>query len=126
MTAWPAAGLTQFGDAQEVRIAATRADGSLRKPVIVWAVRVGNDLYTRSVNGPDAAWFQATRATRHGDISAAATTIEVDFVDAAGESDDEIDSAYQLKYVRYPGPVASITSAMARATTLKLVPRQPE
>jgi hypothetical protein len=45
---------------------------------------------------------------------------------ATGQADDEIDSAYQRKYGRYPGPVASITSAKARATTLKLVPRQPE
>lgn len=126
MTTWTAAGLTHFSNAQEVRVAGTRTDGSLRNPVIVWAVRVGDDLYTRSVNGPDAAWFRGTRSTHHGQLSAGSTTIDVDFVDAVGEADDEIDAAYRSKYGRYPGPIASITSALARSTTLKLVPRQSE
>ena len=66
MTTWTLAGLhTDFSNAQEVRVAGTRTDGSLRNPVIVWAVRVGDDLYTRSVNGPDAAWFRGTRARQH-------------------------------------------------------------
>lgn len=107
-----------------MQIAGTRSDGSLRTPVIVWAVRVGDDLYTRSVNGPDAAWFRGTRATHRGRLSAGAMTIDVDFVDAVGAAEDEIDDAYQRKYGRYPGPVASITSAVARATTMKIVPSQ--
>jgi hypothetical protein len=126
MTTWTDADLSRFGDAQEVHIAGTRSDGSLRKPVIVWLVRIGDDLYTRSVNGPDAAWFRGTRATHRGQLSAGAVTTDVDFVDAVGDADDEIDAAYQRKYSQYPGPVASITSTVARATTLKLVPRQSE
>ena len=114
MTTWTAADLTQFGDAQEVRVAGARTDGSLRTPVIVWVVRVGDDLYTRSVNGPDAAWFRGTRATHHGQLGAGSTLIDVDFVDAVGDADAEIDAAYQRKYGRYPGPVASITSPVAR------------
>jgi hypothetical protein len=61
MTTWTAAGLSHFGDAEEVRVAGERKDGSLRTPVIVWVVRVDDDLYTRSVNGPDAARFGGTR-----------------------------------------------------------------
>jgi hypothetical protein len=125
MTNWNPTELTRFGDAEEVRIAGTRRNGSLRSPVI-WVVRVGDALYARSVNGPDAAWFRGTQATHHGRLSAGSTTIDVDFVDADGNGDDEIDAAYRAKYGRYPGPVASITSAVARTTTLKLVPRQPE
>ena len=49
-------------------------------------------------------------------------TIDVDFVYAVGDADGEIDVAYQRKYGRYPGPVASITSAIARTTTRKIVP----
>jgi hypothetical protein len=125
-TPWTATDLTRFGDAQEVRIAGTRTDGSLRKPVIVWAVRVGDDLYTRSVNGPDAAWFRGTRATHQGQLSAGSSAIDVDIVDAVGLADDEIDAVYRRKYGRYPGPVVSITGPVARTTTLKLVPRQPK
>ncbi|MFN2107909.1 MAG: DUF2255 family protein [Candidatus Promineifilaceae bacterium] len=38
-----------MGNAEELRIASLRSDGTLRKPVIIWVVRVGDDLYVRSV-----------------------------------------------------------------------------
>ena len=60
---WTTDQLDRIGDAQELRIAGRRRDGSLRKPVIVWMVRVGDDLYTRSVNGSDAAWFRGNTGT---------------------------------------------------------------
>ena len=41
MTTWPADDLARYGDAQEVRVAGMRRDGTLRAPVIVWVVRVG-------------------------------------------------------------------------------------
>lgn len=69
-TTWTDADLAHFGDAQEVRIAGMRQDDSLRKPVIVWVVRVGDELYTRSVNGPDAAWFRGVQIRHRGQLSA--------------------------------------------------------
>ena len=66
---------------QEVRIAGMRRDGSLRTPVIVWVVRHGDDLYTRSVNGPDAAWFRGVQLRDRGQISAGDAVADVDFVD---------------------------------------------
>jgi len=50
---------------------------------------------------------------------------DVDFVVSA-EVDDALDREYARKYVRYPGPVKSITSPMARSTTLKLIPHQDD
>jgi hypothetical protein len=123
MTSWNEADLSLFGDAQEVRIAGMRRDGSLRKPVIVWVVRLGDDLYTRSVNGPDAAWFRGAQTLRRGQLSVGGTAIDVDFVEGGGV-DDELDAEYQRKYGQYPGPVQAITSPAARSTTLKLVPHQ--
>ena len=70
MTTWTDTDLAHFGDAQEVRIAGMRRDGSLRSPVIVWVVRVGDELYTRSVNGPDAAWFRGVQLRHRGQLSA--------------------------------------------------------
>jgi hypothetical protein len=122
MTTWTLADLARYGDAQEVRIAGMRRDGSLRSPVIVWVVRLGDDLYTRSVNGPDAAWFRGAQLRHRGQISADGKVIDVDFVGDRSVDDDAIDAAYQRKYGRYPGPVKSITSPAARSTTLKLVP----
>jgi hypothetical protein len=51
------------------------------------------------------------------------TDKDVTFVDVATDDpiNADLDEAYGSKYRRYSGPVASITSSMARATTLKLV-----
>jgi hypothetical protein len=37
--------------------------------------------------------------------------------------EERIDAAYRAKYARYSGPVASITAAEARATTMRLTPQ---
>ena len=127
MTTWTDVDLAHFGDAQEVRIAGMRRDGSLRSPVIVWVVRVGDDLYTRSVNGPDAAWFRGVQVQHRGQLITGHAAADGDFVDGSDPADDDlIDAAYQHKYGRYSGPVKSITSPTARSTTLKLVPHQSD
>jgi hypothetical protein len=125
MATWTDDDLTHFGDAQEVGIAGMRRDGSLRSPVIVWVVRLGDNLYTRSVNGPDAAWFRGVQARHRGQLSAAGVVADVEFV-AVGDVDDQLDAEYARKYGRYPGPVKSITSPAARSTTLKLFPHQTD
>ena len=127
MTTWTDDDLARLGGAEEVQIAGVRRDGSLRNPVIVWVVRVDDELYTRSVNGPDAAWFRGVQVSHRGQLSAGGVVTDVDFVDATNlAADDVIDAAYQRKYGRYPGPVKSINSPTARSTTLKLVPHQPD
>jgi hypothetical protein len=108
-------------------VAGMLRDGSLRTPVIVWVVRVDDELYTRSVNGPDAAWFRGVHVRHRGQLSTGRAATDVDFVAGSDPADDDaIDAAYQRKYRRYPGPVKSITSPAARSTTLKLVPHQPD
>ena len=61
MSAWTTDELARIGEAGETDIATCRADGTLRKPRIIWVVRLGDSLYVRSVNGPDAAWYRGTR-----------------------------------------------------------------
>jgi hypothetical protein len=122
---WTSDQLDRISEAQEMRIAGRRRDGSLRTPVIVWMVRVGDDLYTRSVNGADAAWFRGTRVRHEGHISAGGVDVGVDFLDVDGDENainDAVDAAYRSKYGHYPSPVAAITSPSARGTTLKVVP----
>ena len=80
MTTWTDADLARYGDAEEVRIAGMRRDGSLRTPRIVWVVRVDDGLYTRSVNGPDAAWFRGVQLRHRGQLSAGRAAVDVDFV----------------------------------------------
>jgi len=94
---------------------------------IVWMAVVDGALYTRSVNGPDAAWFRGTRATHQGHVDARGIDTNVQFVDVdpADPVQAELDEAYQRKYGRsYPGPTRSIVSPTARAATLKIVPLQ--
>jgi hypothetical protein len=125
MSGWTTDQLERISEAPEMRIAGRRRDGSLRNPVIVWMVRVHDDLYTRSVNGADAAWFRGTRVRQEGHISAGGVDVDVNFVDVGGDEDainGVVDAAYRSKYGHYPSPVAAITSPVARATTLKVVP----
>jgi len=122
MTDWTSDDLTTIGDAEEVRIAPARPDGTLRKPVIVWLVRQGDDLYVRSVNGRDASWFRGGQDRHEGRIWAGGLEQDVTFVET-DERNDEIDAAYWAKYRRYPSIVPSIVAPAARAATLKLVPR---
>ena len=51
MTAWTSDELDKIGTAEELHLASVRRDGTLRKPVTMWVVRHGDDLYVRSVNG---------------------------------------------------------------------------
>jgi hypothetical protein len=123
---WTSDELDRIGDAEELHIAARRSDGTLRKPVPIWVVRVGDELYVRSWRGPDGAWFRAARARGEGRIGAGGVEKDVAFADAPAEVNDAVDAAYREKYGRYPGYVEPMVSARARATTLKLVPDDRE
>jgi hypothetical protein len=123
MSAWTTDELTRIGEAGEVDIATRRADGTLCKPRIVWVVRLGDGLYVRSVNGPDAAWYRGTRTRMQGHIHAGGLDRAVAFVDADHGLDGAIDDAYRIKYRGSPSAVSHITSGQARATTIELVAR---
>jgi hypothetical protein len=94
--------------------------------VTIWVVHHGNDLYVRSVNGPSAAWFRATRVRHEGHISAGGVDKDVVFADVDLGLDDELDTAYRAKYRRYGASiVGSVLTFQARSATLRLVPREP-
>jgi hypothetical protein len=124
MTMWSTDELNEIGRAEELKIASLRSEGTLTKPVTIWIVRDGDDLYVRSVNGPAAAWFRGTQARHEGRIDAGGVTKEVTFVDADPEINDQLDAAYRTKYRRYAANIInSIVTAKARSTTMKVVPR---
>lgn len=120
MTKWTEDELEQIGRAGELRVAGRRQDGSLRKLVIIWAVRVDDFIYVRSVNGPDAAWFRGTQVRGEGLIESGGVSKKVEFIRDA-EVDDRIDEAYRQKYGS-GSAVRAITSATARTTTLRVEP----
>jgi hypothetical protein len=125
MTSWTGDELTRVGEADELEIAARRPDGALRKPVTIWVVRHGDDLYVRSWRGRSGSWFRAAHAQGEGHISAGGVDKDVAFEDAADGVNDAVDAAYRTKYRRYGDRyVSPMVGPEARATTLKLVPRE--
>jgi len=124
MSSWTSEQLTAVDAADELDIATRRPDGTLRDPVTIWVVRDGDELYVRSVNGAGSAWFRGTRDRHAARISAGGVERDVTLEDATGVIDDRLDASYRRKYARYgEQTLLRITSAEARATTLKLVPR---
>lgn len=123
MTTWTSEELDKIGGAEELEIASLRRDGTLRKPVTIWVVRLEDDLYVRSYKGNSGHWFRAAQVSRKGRIWAGGIEKDVTFEDAEPELNDQIDTAYHTKYGRYPQYVAPMVTPEVRATTIKLVPR---
>ncbi len=124
MTQWISDQRDRVARAEEVQIASVRRDGELSKPVTVWAVRHGDDIFVRSVRGRGAHWFRGTQERHEGRVRAGGVQQDVTFVDADHNLDDEVDAAYQAKYRRYAGSILnSVLTPEARSTTIKLVPR---
>jgi hypothetical protein len=122
--AWTEDELNKVGAAEELRIASLRADGALRKPVIIWVVRVGDDIYIRCVNGREGAWFRGVQTRYEGRISAGGVEKDVSFVEEADPHiNAQIDQAYLTKYQRYPQWVAPMVTPEVKAATLKVLPR---
>ncbi len=124
MTQWTSDQLNKIGRAEEVQVASVRRDGTLRKPVTVWVVHHGDDLYLRSVNGRSAHWFRGIQERHEGRIRVGGVQQNVSFVDPDPGIDDEVDETYRTKYRRYAGSVLnSVLTREARAATIKIVPR---
>ena len=125
MTTWTSDELNKIGTAEELLIAPLRRDGTLRNAVTIWVVRLGDDIYVRSVNGRTSAWFRGTQTRLQGHIYAGGVDKDVTFVEEPDASiNNQIDAVYATKYSRYAASIIShINSSEARAATIKLVPR---
>ena len=124
VTAWTSDELDKIAGADELRIAFLRRDGTLGSPRIIWVVRLGDDLYVRSVNGRDSAWFRGSQVRHEGHVQAGGVSKDVASAGPGPGLDDQIDAAYRAKYRRYSASsVGHITSPRARLATIRLVPR---
>ncbi len=124
MSRWTRNQLDRIDAAQELTLASVRGDGTLRRPVAMWVVRGGEDVYVRSVHGRGSAWFRGAQTRHEARIDAGGVEEDVRLVEI-DEANERIDIAYQAKYGRrYPTIVPSILAPQARAATLKLVPRE--
>jgi hypothetical protein len=55
--AWSPEQLKRIGRAEELQIAAKRADGTLRRWVPIWVVCVGEQVFVRTWYRRDNGWF---------------------------------------------------------------------
>jgi len=124
MTTWTNDELNRIGKADELNLSSLRRDGTLRSPVTMWVVRVGDDLFVRAVKGRSGSWFRGVLTRHAGRIRAGGVEKDVTFVeDADPIVSERIDAAYREKYRRYPREyVEACLTPEARAATLKLVP----
>ena len=123
MSAWTPDELAHIQAAQELEIAPVRRDGTLRRPVPIWVVRAGDDLYVRAAYLEGSGWHRVARTSRRARIRAGGVDKDVTVEDAEDAVNEQVDAAYRSKYGRYASIVDSITDAAHRATTLRLVPR---
>ena len=121
MGKWTDTELETIGEAEELRVAGLKEDDTLRRAVIIWAVRVDESIYIRSVLGPEAGWFRGTQLRGAGRVEAGGIAKDVTFT-RNDEHDDAVTDAYWAKYGRGKDVVA-INSELATSTTLRVDPR---
>ncbi|MEI5584405.1 MULTISPECIES: DUF2255 family protein [unclassified Agromyces] len=125
MRPWTAEELARIGDAEEIGIASSRADGSSRRHVTIWVARVGDRLFVRSAYGPGNGWYRLARASRQGRVRAAGIEHPARFIDVAADDPvhEALDAAHRDKYHRHPPRVvATVVGPAAAATTLRVEP----
>lgn len=125
MNIWTSDELNKIGKEEELNIASLRGDGTLRKPVTIWVVRIEEDLYVRAYKGRTSPWFRGVLTCHAGHINSGGVDKEVNFVEVSdADINDQVDAAYRSKYGHYEAEyVDPMVTPEARAATIQLVPR---
>lgn len=120
--AWTPDELTAVGDADELRIASLREDGSLRPFVTIWVVRADDGLFVRSAHGPENGWFRRALVRGEGRVEAGGVARDVRFEQVPVDDHGAVDEAFRTKYARYPQQyVAPVVSPASWTSTFRLV-----
>lgn len=123
-TAWTEEHLEAIGHAEELNLASRGPDGSLRPFVTIWVVRLGHDLYVRSVNGR-SSWLPRAVAAGEGRVRTGGLELDVAIQVAEPAIHAAVTAAYHAKYDRYgPSIVGTVVSGASATATLRLTPRQ--
>jgi hypothetical protein len=125
--AWTADQLVRIGDAQELRLAPRRGDGTLHSFTTMWVVRADGGLYVRSAGGPQRPWYRHALGSHKGRIQAGGVEADVSFAEVDPGAQEAIDAAYHAKYDGYgPTIVGHVTGPAAHAVTVRLLPVEDE
>ncbi|GAA2082485.1 hypothetical protein GCM10009840_18390 [Pseudolysinimonas kribbensis] len=122
---WSPAELTEIDTEDELRIASRRVDGSLRREVIIWMVRVGDDMFVRAAHGPETGWNRRAHEAGAGHVRiGTAVDRDVLFEPADPALAGAVSDAFEAKYDgRHPREdVDPVVSAESLPTTLRIVP----
>ncbi len=121
---WTEEELTRIGSAERAELATVGASGRLRRPVTVWVVRAGDNLYVRSWLGREGKWYRSLGGRGEAHISAGGVEKDVVLVPTGGTVNDAVDGGYRGKYRRYTGNyLEPMIAPSARETTLEIRPR---
>jgi hypothetical protein len=125
MKTWTSNELNKIGKEDELDLASLRQDGTLRKPVTMWVVQVGDNLYVRAFKGRSGPWFRGVLTGHAGHIQSGGIKKDVTFVEVSDPAiNDQIDEMYHTKYGHYDAQyVDPMLTAEARSATIQLVPR---
>jgi hypothetical protein len=122
---WSPAELTEIDAEDELRIASRRPDGSLRREVIIWMVRVGGDVFVRAAHGPETGWNRRAHESGAGHVRVGvAVDRDARFEPADPAVAGAVTDAFEAKYDgRHPREdVDPVVSAVSVPTTLRIVP----
>ncbi|WP_220187624.1 DUF2255 family protein, partial [Pseudonocardia pini] len=129
---WTSDELATIDAADELHVAVPLADGTLRRAVPVWVVRVGGEVFVRTWHRRDTGWYGRAVATSRArvrvpgvvlpDVDLPGVEVDVTVEDVGADRREAVDAAYRDKYARYGGSAERMTEDDAAATTLRLVP----
>jgi hypothetical protein len=120
MNTWSNEDLAAIGTAGELQASTQHPDRTFSRPVTIWVVRVGGDLYCPLGIRRDQPLVSPSQRRPTGRVRAAGLDRIVDFEPADSSLAAAIDAAYRAKYHRY-GP--NILDPMASPTAaLRLIP----
>jgi hypothetical protein len=123
--AWSPEQLKRIEHAEELEIAVKRPDGTTRRPVPVWVVCAGDQVYVRTWHRRNGGWFGHVLESRQARIHVADLEADVTVEDVGADKPElrvGVDAAYRAKYGHYgAGSVDRMVTDDAAAATLRLV-----
>lgn len=120
--AWSSDQLDRVSGSEELHISSYRRDGSLRRWTTIWVVRVGDDLYVRSVYGTEGGWYRNAMRHHRARIQAGGVETDVTLEPVTSTAiNDEVAAAYSAKYRSQPGALRPILENTAAETTVRLL-----